>query len=228
MGNDKRKTLNALPGDWREKGWSKIDDKAHPKLRTGVALLWLIGLRPSEMQKGVTVVQLDADHVGIFVQGAKTKDSGGRERGHERRSYVFNIESEQAAWLFNLCGEPLIKGRRQLQFVSNAGTLYNQVCHLFMRALPSLRQRVSPYCFRHQLASDLKAGNIDRELIAKTLGHLSDFSQSRYGRRRSGGRGSIVPISVKTSNSVRRSPKADPMARFKKRKSRVPLPPTSI
>jgi integrase len=225
MGNSKRKTLNALPNDWREKGWLLIDDRAHPKLRTVVALLWLTGLRPAELQTGVTIVQLDSDHLGILLRGVKTKDAGGRERGHARRSYVFNIESEPAAWLFNQCIEPAIKNRRQLQFFSNAGTIYNQICQLFIHVLPNLRQRVSPYCFRHQLAADLKAGNIDRELIAKTLGHLSDFSQSKYGRRRNGGRGSVVPIAVKTSSAVIRSPKADPLARFKKRKSKTPLSP---
>jgi hypothetical protein len=81
---------------------------------------------------------------------------------------------------------------------------------------------VSPYVFRHQLGADLKAANVNRELIAKVLGHLSDFSQSKYGRRRNGGRGSILPVAMKTSSTIKRSPKSDPMLRFKKRRQAPP------
>lgn len=56
-----------------------------------------------------------------------------------------------------------------------------------------MRTRVSPYCFRHQHAWDLKCDpTVSLEDAAKAMGHLSDYSTGKYGHGIHGRKGSGV------------------------------------
>lgn len=50
----------------------------------------------------------------------------------------------------------------------------------------SIKLSLSPYCFRHQFACDLKIDNYSDKTIAITLGHLSTRTQQAYGHTKSG------------------------------------------
>lgn len=57
-----------------------------------------------------------------------------------------------------------------------------------VRALwPRRKVHISLYSYRHQLGSNLKAGNLDRRAIAAILGHRSQESATVYGNAKSGG-----------------------------------------
>lgn len=50
------------------------------------------------------------------------------------------------------------------------------------REWPKRKTTLTPYCFRHQLAADMKASEqLDSEEISAALGHLSDATKSTYG-----------------------------------------------
>ncbi|WP_244126548.1 hypothetical protein [Burkholderia gladioli] len=95
--------------------------------------------------------------------------------------------------------------------------LYNSIVALGRATFPKMRTRVSPYCFRHQHASDLKSDpDVSLEEAAKAMGHLSDYSIGKYGHAVHGKKGGRVKaLAVETSRPVKHSPKVDRLARLK-------------
>jgi integrase len=63
---------------------------------------------------------------------------------------------------------------------------------------------VTPYCFRHQLAADMKAdGRLDSGEISAALGNLSDATKSTYGHANMcKGRG-LAPARVTAARPVK-------------------------
>jgi integrase len=63
---------------------------------------------------------------------------------------------------------------------------------------------ITPYCFRHQAASDMKAdGQLDSGAISAALGHLSDATKSTYGHANMcKGRG-VAPARVTAARAVK-------------------------
>ncbi|SPB14177.1 hypothetical protein NOV72_01426 [Caballeronia novacaledonica] len=112
-----------------------------------------------------------------------------------------------------------IDGTAQFTIAHDKDYLYNSVVQLGKSTFPKLRTRVSPYCFRHQVASDMKADpEISLEHAAKVMGHLSDYSIGKYGHAahgRKGKAGKITAPFVQTSREIKHSPKVDRLARFK-------------
>jgi integrase len=157
--------------------------------------------------------------------GAKCVDAGGRERGQPARHIGFSIDANAnpaLRFLHALAGRNAVNGTGRHTITHNKDYLYNSVVALGKSAFPTLRTRISPYCFRHQVASDLKAATSDREITleqaAKIMGHLSDYSIGAYGhavhgRRGRGGR--VTAPFVTTTRPIKHSPKVDRLARFK-------------
>lgn len=239
MGKAKKSALKSLPPDWRESMWKRASEPvwqdARPQLLPALALLWLTGCRPTEIQQGVRMF-LRADLLVIEVAGAKCTDAGGRERGQPKRHYGFRITSEAnpaLMFLRALAAQNTVSGTGQFQVSHNADYLYNSIVSLGKSAFPTLRTRVSPYCFRHQMASDLKADpDVQLEDAAKFMGHLSNYSIGKYGRaihgRKSHGGAKALTVHVQTSRPIRHSPKVDRLSRFKiasaKRRELKPKP----
>ncbi|MGM0532095.1 MAG: site-specific integrase [Bacteroidota bacterium] len=67
---------------------------------------------------------------------------------------------------------------------------------------------VSPYSFRHQVASDLKKEGHDQEKIAAFLGHRTVRMQQNYGFRGQG-KGSTGIVKVDASHDIK--PAAEPL-----------------
>ncbi|MDH6149709.1 MULTISPECIES: site-specific integrase [Paraburkholderia] len=226
MGKAKKPALKSLPPNWREAMWDCAVDpewrRSRPQLLPAFAVLWLIGCRPSEIEHGVHLVW--RDHLLVIeVTGTKCVDAGQRERGQPHRRYAFRTGPGEEA----LCPALAVLRRYALE-ASTDGTgrsvvshdadyLYNSVVQLGRAAFPKIRTRVSPYCFRHQHASDLKADpEVPLEEAAKAMGHLSDYSIGKYGDATHGRkRGRAKALMVETSRPVRHSPKVDRLARFK-------------
>ncbi|MFC0402531.1 site-specific integrase [Paraburkholderia rhizosphaerae] len=238
MGKTKKPALKSLAPTWREDMWKRASQpdwqQSRPQLLPALALLWLTGCRPREIQDGVSVAWRD-NLLVIEIAGAKCIDAGHRERGQPRRRYAFRTGPDDeraipALGILRLCAvrAETTTGLARCVVAHDADYLYNSVVALGREVFPKMRTRVSPYCFRHQLASDLKSDpDLSLEEAAKVMGHLSDYSIGKYGHAvhgRTGGR--FKALAVETSRPIKHSPKVDRLARFKiasaKRRSQKP------
>ena len=68
---------------------------------------------------------------------------------------------------------------------------------------PRLRDVVTPYAWRHQFASDLKAFADNPELFARALGQRSQKTQALYGHASSSITKKFAHISIRTSHVLR-------------------------
>lgn len=220
MGKAKKNVLKLLPPTWREDMFSRASQpdwsQSRPQLPPALALLWVIGCRPTEIERGVRISYRNGVLL-IAVSGAKCNE----ERGIPTRAYKFEIGSTQNAHpaLQTLREHAEQNGQDGEALVTHkADYLYNSVTALGKAVFPRLRTLVSPYCFRHQIASDLKADpEVPLEDAAMFMGHLSDYSIGRYGRATHAKRGGerVKPLAIRTSRPVKHSPKVDKLARFK-------------
>lgn len=197
--------------------------QSRPKLLPALSVLWLTGCRPAELESGVRVAYL-RDSLVIEITGAKCSNDKKNERGQPIRRYVFKTPVAEKphpalAILVSMAEKHVApNGIGHAQVRHDADYLYNSIVALAKATFPKLRSRISPYCFRHQAASDLKADpTLSLEEAAQFMGHLSDYSIGRYGRAIHGKRGGerAKPAMVKTSRPVKHSPKVARLARFK-------------
>jgi integrase len=227
MGKAKKPTLRLLPADWREALWEEASQpqwrQSRPQLLPALAVLWLSGCRSAELAAGALVI-VRGDRLAIRIRGAKCVDAGGRERGQPTRTLGFAIDADaNPALKFlqaqALAGRDAIDGTAQLTITHDKDYLYNSLVQLGKSTFPKLRTRVSPNCFRHQVASDMKADpDVSLEHAAKVMGHLSDYSIGRYGHAahgRKGRGGRVTAPFVQTARPIKHSPKVDRLARFK-------------
>jgi len=227
MGKAKKPALKVLPPTWREDMWAYASEpewqRARPQLLPALAVLLLTGCRPSEIQKGIRIAW--RDHVLVVdIAGTKCVDAGNRERGQPSRRYAFRTGLDQevsnpALRLLRLRATQTFAkdGIGHCVVSHDADYLYNSIVALGKAAFPKMRTRVSPYCFRHQYASDLKSDpSVSLEDAAKAMGHLSDYSIGKYGRAAHGGKGGRArALAVETARPVKHSRKVDRLARFK-------------
>lgn len=211
MGKAKKGTLKSLPSNWQEDMWrtaSTPEWKAsRPKLQRALAILWLLGCRPAEIASGITIGWANGT-LAFEVKGAKLVDAGGRTRGQPTRQVVFSRDSvgatENPAFIFLadlVQSEGFNEGGiHKLVVTHHADYLYNCIVALGKATYPAKRTRISPYVFRNQFASDLKADpDISLEDAAKLMGHLSDYSIGKYGHAvhgRKSGKGRVKPTDL--------------------------------
>lgn len=229
MGKAKKSALKLLPPDWRESIWAVASTpewrQSRPQLLPALAMLWLTGCRPAELEQGIELVTR-SDQIVVKIMGAKCVDAGGRERGQPTRHIGFHIDADAnpaLRFLHALAARNAVDGKGRCTITHNGDYLYNSVVALGRSAFPKLRTRISPYCFRHQVASDLKAATSDRDITleqaAKFMGHLSDYSIGAYGHAvhgRKGRSGRVKAPFVSTTRPVKHSPKVDRLVRFKR------------
>lgn len=195
----KRRTLSYLSRipNWRERLFGQVAEKH----KAAAAVCALSGARPSEIARGVEVTQ-DGDTLLLRILGAKITHSSGQPE----RLLRIAIDSVEARYLLALAeAGPVTVATKAQAFcaaIERAG----------IQAFPRARQRISPYVYRHALASSLKAEGIEPLQIAACLGHLVTASQSAYGRAVHGGRSSAV-LAVRASMPVLETHRAPPPLR---------------
>ncbi|WP_321891472.1 site-specific integrase [Burkholderia cenocepacia] len=225
MGKAKKSALKLLPADWRESMWEMASSpewrQSRPQLLPALAVLWLTGCRPAELEQGIELVARGNELV-IQIIGAKCVDAGGRERGQPTRYIGFRIDADSnpaLRFLYAFVAKDAADGVRKRKIMHSKDYLYNSIVDLAKNTFPRLRTRISPYCFRHQTASDLKADpDVPLEHAAKLMGHLSDYSIGRYGHAvhgRKGRAGRVAAPFVQAARPIKHSPKVDRLARFK-------------
>lgn len=221
MGLAKRKFTSRLPTDWRELVWNAIWPTSMA-LRDAIAVLWLTGARPKELGEGITVeINRETPEWGevlVFTIGgakvSKIRDKNGvlHDRGQPERCIAVAIDSEPARYL----AERIRRlGTRKICYHRKG--ISNRLSEVSRRVFPRRKEHISAYCFRHAFSSALKDSESERSTSAAALGHLSDYSQFRYGCKSRSGRGSQKPpiLDAFGSRPVKHSKKTDRLLRFK-------------
>lgn len=176
----KRKSLPRHE-QWRE----QVVQAASNPARDAVAVLRATGARPAEIEAGITLrhsMKNGEQVVVAMINGAKTDAEG--EKGLGRRVVMFDPDSTAGRTLLDVIerkGNGVTVTRRARRIAKDFADI---------REKTGLKT-VSAYSLRHAVAGDLKADGLDPVSIARTLGHISTRSQSRYGssQQSSGGSG---------------------------------------
>lgn len=155
--------------------------------RAAVAIMWAMGARPVEIEKGISITSTDQG-IELTVLGGKV--SKATRAGQPTRTVVISRYTSVGQILDELDGQTVTIDRRKLE---------NALVKIGRKA--GLKGRLSGYTFRHQATSDSKAAG-DVERTAQMLGHASARSQQRYGHPNQAKGGSV--IKAKAPEPVRR------------------------
>lgn len=218
-GKGKRSGLGSLPPDWRGRILARIPEDGPYGL--AVACLWLLGVRPRELVRGIRIrVTPDGVLLGA-IRGAKVRDVDSEPpRGQPWRKIAVCVgpDAEPALARLRRATEHSANGE-VLVSVSNARRLCDAIRAASRRALPRHSYVVTPYSFRHAWSADAKAAtaraasaaaassaatgaSIDDVSLA--LGHASAQSRKHYGTRRQARGGGIALLGVLAARPLRR------------------------
>lgn len=206
--HSKRLTLATLPKDWRAQIWDNLElDSKH---RLAIAVLGCCGCRPAELERGSEIepgVKVERVDEGLLftIRGVKTK---GGEFGQSERKITTAIESVESTYIATVLAE--VNGVLWVQ--AKARPLKDAVRRVSQRTWPKRRYHVSPYCYRHQFAADMKSEGQSIEDIAKALGHCVDDTQRMYGHSRQGRFGGNKVLHVIAAREVRQTWRQPPRA----------------
>ena len=201
----KRTGQGRLPKDWRLKLFETVKGRKQTKpsrLPEAVAALWVTGCRPAELEAGITYMAHNGQLV-VKIAGAKHGkiDNGETvaDRGMAWRTLALDPDLHPGArYLYDLVLSEKLP--RVLSY--NKNSIRSRINEAGREVLAKLKDApsLSPYSFRHAMASDLKScDTLTDEQRAQVMGHLSVESLESYGRRRRGG-GGVSPVAkVQTS-----------------------------
>ncbi|WP_336096419.1 site-specific integrase [Roseovarius sp. CH_XMU1461] len=204
--HERRKRSDDPDYCWRLRFWQEVCRDRHigPFEKAAMAILMVSGARPSELsdRHGVRIwASPDGKRLIITVRGAKcgseTRRTAGKGQTH--RHLHLRAQTPMAKWLaetalkypgqrflfrlktprFDAGGKPLTRVERSRRVSQRLGKLCRRIGK---QAYPRMRKHLTPYVFRHALASDLRGtSNHSPEAVAQILGHQSDRTQQHYG-----------------------------------------------
>lgn len=183
--------LNQRP-DWA----SRLFEAVTEKHKAATAISILTGARPSEIAQGVMLSLAQKNnkpYLVIRIKGSKITDNSGQP---ERLLYV-SMDGPEATFLGGL-----VQGRQSL-ITTNPANLCAAIIKAGRKAFPTLQETVTPYVFRHHLASQMKAVGLPPDVIAQTLGHRASESQQAYGYAVSAGGSALKLAAVTATHAVR-------------------------
>ena len=204
----KKVDLSKLPANWRQRVFEATESsrKKPSGVRQAVAIIWATGCRPAELEEGVEVKINEAGLLVFHIRGAKyrAEDEGPHKakRGLEWREIVVAPGSTPAAdLLMNLVQRAPGK---KMTFDYKSDSLRAQLYKIGQEVFQKMKEPpvISAYTFRHAMGADLKScddmTDIERSQV---MGHLSQASLLKYGRRRRGG-GGVRPVLTVTASAV--------------------------
>jgi integrase len=193
--HSKRQDMKGLPGDWRERIVERMPNYAPAVLVAAVA-----GCRPDELVTGVRM-SIEGGKLVAFIQGSKS----GEKSGQPWRRLYWSLDSKSAlvqALVATINQEQVNEG--MMVQIKNAKAFSGAMRSAGKRAWPTRSASLTPYCFRHQAAADMKAsGGLSSGDISAALGHLSDVTKSTYGHYSTGHAGGVAPIRVDAARPVK-------------------------
>ena len=162
---------------------------------------------PSQARPGVAVTLLGTGNVQVTIEGAKVgKNSGQKVRSMEITAsavpYWLVTELQQAGGSLHLTAktQALRDHYERVSAKVFKGATYGKSKRLL---------HITPYCFRHAVATDLRQSGWEVEQIAAFLGQRSADTQKHYARRK-GGKRKAVPKVVVVRSSVQASAPVKP------------------
>lgn len=198
-GKSKKIGLKALSktGDFRD----QLVAGAGKAGLVGILVLSIAGLRPAEIQKGVTLKASGEHCLDIHINGVKHTQSTGHERRAQRHdARKWGLTAKLLALVKKAGGK--------LLFSRSPDLLREDIKRATKRA--KLPITIAPYTLRHRFAADLKKAGWSPVEIAKAMGHASTRTGGRYARKQSGGSGTGSMTAVWSSGEVREFGKPTP------------------
>lgn len=182
--------IQKLHPDWRDKTFKAVSGK----WRTYAAVASITGCRPEEIE-GIRFC-LDAEdptYLRFEISGAKTG------QGHGIKLRIFSIrEQNNTAFDFlmgasragpvTVAAPTMANGKELKNRAAAFRNAINQAGRTFIRQWKNA-PTLSPYCFRHNFACDIKASNYSVKTLAIALGHSTTKTQQMYGRANDGVKG---------------------------------------
>lgn len=207
----------------------RVANEVKAKYRSQALIQCLTGIRPTEFDPDKTLPK-------VKTQGAMTNASpgvvvtltpnntllvrvpGGKVRqkaGQVERSFELQINAEIPAWFL----DELRHAGGSKRFFADPDALtkhYGRVSQRMFASFPSrLKLHITPYAFRHAMATNLRESGWSVEEIAGFLGERSADTVKHYGLRRSGSKKpkhghshSVLRGSVQHSHDVKPANKA--------------------
>lgn len=192
----KRNGLCELPDDWCEQMLEEVEQ--HPAHWIPLTILMLTGLRPRELDNGVTLsYQPDGNLLKIGIAGCKVRV----DRGQPLRVLDFEVDGHpEVLRLMKLLN---VFTTVEVTYHFPKRSLTELVRKLAEKLFPGLKITPTPISFRHQYCANLKMQGNSRSEIARAMGHRSVTTQGKYGRRKNGRRGGCLPSHVSATHEIR-------------------------
>ena len=191
----KRQDMKGLPVDWRERIIARM-----PSYMPAALVAAITGCRPAELVAGVVVTIEDGMLVAL-IHGVKVDVAAGK--GQEWRRMAWPVDHE-SPMVQQLVGAVQQAGGRLVATVASASNFSKAMSNAAAREWPKRKASITPYCFRHQVAADMKAaGTLDSGEISAALGHLSDITKSTYGHANMSKGGGLAPAKVSAARLVK-------------------------
>lgn len=187
--HSKRKDLRGLPADWRERMVARL-----PNYRLAVLVQAVTGCRPDELVNGVQL-EIQSGYLVATIKGSKVT----AKTGQPWRRLLWRVDSESPL-VRNLVVE--VQAGASMAKIKSAKAYSGAVRAAGAREWPERKTTVTPYCFRHAAASDMKASGIGKALISQALGHCSDVTKQYYGSHHQARGGAITPDLVEAARAV--------------------------
>lgn len=194
----KRSSLTGLPTDWRERVYLK---GANGKYALAIAVAAISGCRPRELQMGVLLKIIDRDGgrwLSISINGAKVSN----ENGQPYRELLYSLS--QLAFIPAILAFEVQKSRGSVSVsIASTKAFSMAVARLGKALWPKRHEALTPYSFRHAIASDLKSSKSKVD-VAGCLGHASTKTQKNYGQRQQArSTGMLIPDGINVSREIR-------------------------
>jgi hypothetical protein len=181
--SSKRIGLAGLGSAWRAIFWREV--KPASRYCTHIAALTLTGARSVEFGKGIRVRFVPSHSGGQLVftiRGAKRSTT----TGLAWRRIAVDVQAalndpNRAAAVAHLIAQLQRETRQRMDLHCTAKALNAAVSAVGIKAFPRHAYKVSPYSFRHQLATDIKEADIDKVEVARILSHASTRTADHYG-----------------------------------------------
>ena len=181
----KRRTLGSLPATWPE----QVFFAAPESLRPAVAIHYLSGCRPEELERGIRIVKT-ADGIEFIIPGAKVYKKNNVQVGQQERRIRLQFSSELERRMADVVPEGVTSYKKD--------TVRKRLLRLSRTLFPRHSRPVSGYSFRHLFSSRVKRSGVGEDEIALAMGHASCRTQSQYGTARQASGGMSVSASATT------------------------------
>lgn len=199
----KRLALSGLPNNWRtlicERG-------GNGKYSLPLIICALTGARPQELVHGVEIktdfcYELGKNQIQFYLRGAKVRE----KQGQPVRviSYAINDENPLVQLMLKKLSKDTDSEITHAIQIESAVNFTTELRRLAKDLWPKHKHAVTPYCFRHQWASDIKALG-DGDAVSLGLGHITTKTRRHYGTSRQSSTGEqLKPVKIEATRPLK-------------------------